>query len=815
MKVLLSGVPQTMLDGSSVTITRAMSDPVPTCSVVLVDNTSSLQVQAMEELIVIDDQAIPNPTMNLLVTPDLNPYNSTLPGEIVWNVSAATGFTFAQVPGGGAKITFSNVGVGTGFLLEQGFIPVVAGQQYTFSGTMQGSSTPTNFGVNLKFAWLDVNGASISTVVLAGTVPMPTTLTRYSVSGTAPSNAVTATVLFEYNVTNSTNSGVVTITQAQMEPNWFPTTVAYPTPFCGPLQTNCVQLPYNLLWIRQSRKFGGFVTHTLAQDYHGNVRRLQVDAVGYAWIFSHMYVNNSYTSQTDSFIINNLISTYLQTSGINTANILNTANVTTGVTLTDFGSNWDDIRTLFDNLAGVSGFYWTVDPYWNMIYTAPGAITMPVSLICDNSSTPDLVTTFPAYNFSAEMDYTQPGSTILVIGSGTNVALVIDPNQPAQNAKTAGYYPGLWQQLPVTNIFMRKINDSTLQSVTDCTNRGIAELLIYDKPRNLYHLSCNQELIPGEGVAVTSNTDGLNKTVLLIQQVTATWLGTSELRADVWEYAADLGATNRHATSILSRLFRLANKNTSAPAISTTTLAVVENVGINDTIDGGSLYAQTILGDAPIGYFRLGEPAGFSITTAYDWSGNTFNGTSTGGFTLGVPGAIYNDTNTAVLFDGSTAWITLPSNLNGNTRGSLTVELWFHLSTASLGSFTDLIQGDGSPKGYVMYWSGTSSLNFNVGNGTTGAIASYAVAASSVVGQWVHIVGTYDGSNVRLYVNGVLRSTAAQTGSISATASPVIAGSTGHSALYPGTLDEVAIYGYALSQTQITTHYNVGTLGHA
>lgn len=791
-----------MIEGGSVTITQAMSDPVPTCTINVRDNTSSYQPQAMQEVIVLDDQVAPNPTMNLALNPDMNPYTTS------WSNGSATGLTFSQNPGGGTTATISNIPTGVTALAAQLNKSVTAGLTYVLSGSIQGSSTPTNIGILLKIRWYSQSFESglLQTDTFTGPVPASTSLIRYSLTATAPAGARFATILFDVNVTNATNSGVLTITQAQFEPLWFPT-LSYPTPFCGPNQTNCTQIVYSSIWIRQHRKFAGFLTHAVAQDYHGNARTWVLAASGYAWLAGLVLANNSYTSQTDSFIIADLLAKYFTETG-NATVLFSTTNVVTGVTLSNFGANWDDIRTLFDNLASQSGFYWTIDYYLNMIYAPPGYITMPISLLCDGSGTPNNVTTFPAYTFSAELDYTQPGSVILVIGSGTNVAEVIDPETAQNNGITSGYF------LPTTTTFMRKINDSTLQSTTDCTNRGMAELLQYDTPRNLYHLTTNVELIPGQGIAVTSNTDGLNATVLLIQSVTATWIGTSETLTDQWEYVADLGATNRHVTNILSRLFRIANKNTSAPAISTTTLAVVESVGINDTIDSNSLYAQTVLADSPIAYYRLGEPAGFSITTAYDWGGSAFNGTISGGVTLGEPGAIFNDTNTAMLFDGSTGFISLPTNVNGNGQGALSVELWLNLSTASLGSFTNVISAgvEASNTGYQIFWSGSTALIFEVCNGTSHARATYTTTATA--GNWLHLVGTYDGSNVRFYVNSVLRATTAFTGTISASANPVIAATTGHSSFTPGTIDEVAVYATALSQARIQAHYNVGTLGH-
>lgn len=278
---------------------------------------------------------------------------------------------------------------------------------------------------------------------------------------------------------------------------------------------------------------------------------------------------------------------------------------------------------------------------------------MPISIIADNSATPDLVTTFPIYTWQAEMDFTQPGAAILVIGGSCNtqlttaltngtpvsslavsalpapivlgtvigiggkqlstaaanavgsttltlngsftptanygvgssvttftyVALVIDP------ANSATYNQQALLNFGVNgNIFMRKITDSSLQSIADVTARGVAELLQYDPVRYVYHGYTNVELLVGQAIQVTSATDGLNATTLLIQQVQASWLGMNEQLQDVWEYVVDLGATNRAATSILSHIFRVTTKGSSAPNISTTALAVFERFAVTDTV---------------------------------------------------------------------------------------------------------------------------------------------------------------------------------------------------------------------------------------
>lgn len=1034
MRVIIGGQYYSTLDAATVSISKSVSDPVPTCQLTLTDQNSTIDIPKPSEIIVLDEQVIPNPTINLVLNPTLNPYTTT------WqNSGVTTGIAFSQHSGGGATITLTNAAGGQvpnvyQFLTNGSVVPL---QSYTFSFTLQGSGTMSNFTFDGFIDWLDAANNVLETTNLNGPIGLPpTTPTIYSTTAASPAGTVSLAIILGIRVLNSTNSGAATFTNAQIEPTWFPTQ-NYPTPFCGPSQTNCQQLPLGY-WIRQYRKFGGFVNDVQPQNYRGNTRDYVINAVGYAWLLSTIYVPDLFTSKTDAQIITSLLSTYLVSTppfGTSTA-MCNTTNViSSGITLSSFQSNWDDLRTNLNNLASQSTFYWTIDDYWNAIYAPYGYFSMQIGLVLDDSSNPDDVSTFPGYAVSAEEDFTQPGSTILVIGSGTNVAKVIDPAQTAQIGLVSGYY------LPAGTAWMRKVNESSLGSIADCTQRGQAELLQYDYERDILNVTTNEELFAGYGISVTDAQDGYSSSILLVQDVTATWIGTNETLTDEWEYAAVLGSVNRDATNILSRIYRATNSNSSAPAVSTTTLEALESIGISDTVAissalaagyqptilgngpiayyrlnnlqgttvddfsgngyvgtshnsptlqvptlltdaqdssdtaqtfasassqyislptsftptgsghawsleawalitsipgsgnyaiitwganstnnlgqirltstgttahfdflvfntdlnssnisantiyhlvgtydgsnlrfyingslavgptaatvnlgttatqigaaagpgsffngtidetafynyalsavqisihyaaGTSVYALTVMQDAPTAYYRLGEASG---TTANDASGNANTGTyNSSGVTLGQAGALFSDSNTAALFNGSTGYVTLPTATNGNGASALTIELWAKLSTTSLGSFTNIISAglSATHTGYQIYWSGTTNLTMTAGNGTANGTAVYSTNA--VAGTWWHIVGVYDGSSVLLYVNGTqVGTTSALSGTISASANPIVAATTGHSSKFPGTIDEVAVYPTALSSARIQAHYNAGTLGH-
>ncbi len=75
-------------------------------------------------------------------------------------------------------------------------------------------------------------------------------------------------------------------------------------------------------------------------------------------------------------------------------------------------------------------------------------------------------------------------------------------------------------------------------------------------------------------------------------------------------------------------------------------------------------------------------------------------------------------------------------------------------------------------------------------------------------GEWVHLVGVYDGAMVRIYINGVERGSAAQTGNIISYVTPLYVGAHGQPAEFAkGAIDEVRIYSRALTATQVQGLY--------
>jgi hypothetical protein len=94
---------------------------------------------------------------------------------------------------------------------------------------------------------------------------------------------------------------------------------------------------------------------------------------------------------------------------------------------------------------------------------------------------------------------------------------------------------------------------------------------------------------------------------------------------------------------------------------------------------------------------------------------------------------------------------------------------------------------------------------------TTSSQTEYAVTQTLNTGTTYHIVATYDGSSMRIYVNGAqIGSGRSKTGSIRNSGQSLQLGAIGSNDHWDGVLDETAVYGSALSAATVLAHYNAG-----
>ena len=99
----------------------------------------------------------------------------------------------------------------------------------------------------------------------------------------------------------------------------------------------------------------------------------------------------------------------------------------------------------------------------------------------------------------------------------------------------------------------------------------------------------------------------------------------------------------------------------------------------------------------------------------------------------------------------------------------------------------------------------TPSVGGTFGGSGTNILSSTALAAN----VWAHLAATYDGSTLRLYLNGMQVASKSQTGLLATSANPLqIGGDSLYGQYFTGRIDEVRVYNTALGAAAIQTDMN-------
>lgn len=220
---------------------------------------------------------------------------------------------------------------------------------------------------------------------------------------------------------------------------------------------------------------------------------------------------------------------------------------------------------------------------------------------------------------------------------------------------------------------------------------------------------------------------------------------------------------------------------------------------------GSQVYSRAIMADNPIAYWS------FDDGTAKDLSKNNNHGQCEGDILFGVESAHAN-LAAAIDLNGSNAFIKVPEL--GKFKQS-SIEAWIKIEELNWRALKD--------SNYLTSIYSTNSfgagshhlnvqLNLSVEQAIAGGGPNNVVSqrGSLNIGKWVHLVSTYDslngGSGV-IYLNGKKVQSGNHSASPVAVFSEAQIGSWGGRRKFNGKMDEVAIYGTTLTQSQVMAHY--------
>lgn len=238
--------------------------------------------------------------------------------------------------------------------------------------------------------------------------------------------------------------------------------------------------------------------------------------------------------------------------------------------------------------------------------------------------------------------------------------------------------------------------------------------------------------------------------------------------------------------------------------------------GISEPISGPIEYSSYPVYNTypgPIAFYSFDEAGTLGITrvgTGKYWSAGK----------IGTNAGFFNGTDDY--------WNCSDAVCGGSTKldigtNKITVEAWVKpdvLRHAGIVSKYSTGVGAGIPRRSYMLNIQNEKGNIMFSVVTNHELNMKTVATNNTIsaGIWSHVAGVYDGTTIKVYINGILDSaTTPQSGTIVDSAADFRIGAYYDSAnsynYFPGQIDEVRVYNYALTQSQIQSDLNPPLIG--
>ena len=172
--------------------------------------------------------------------------------------------------------------------------------------------------------------------------------------------------------------------------------------------------------------------------------------------------------------------------------------------------------------------------------------------------------------------------------------------------------------------------------------------------------------------------------------------------------------------------------------------------------------------------------------------------------------------NFALEFDGSNDKIVIPNDASLNPTNAITLEAWINVA-----EWDNNIWGDN----IISKQSGNPDCGYNLTCGENGRI-QFTISAGngwkdvntgSVLGldQWYHVAGVYNGTSMKIYVNGIMQSEISVTDPINISTNELDLGENPEwtNRMFKGKLDEVRIWNIARTDAEIQSAMNNELVG--
>ncbi len=206
-----------------------------------------------------------------------------------------------------------------------------------------------------------------------------------------------------------------------------------------------------------------------------------------------------------------------------------------------------------------------------------------------------------------------------------------------------------------------------------------------------------------------------------------------------------------------------------------------------------------------------------STSTILDFSCNATDDGYLKNITLVIDGIenVTNDTG-FYSFDGVSAFVEVSDDPSLDITSAITISAWVNSRVVTGKNIITKFDNNADEAWQVLF-SGSDKFDFGISD-TAGFGDSTNLRSIQTIlpNQWYHLLATYDGTEMRLYINGILDNNVTPSNGLRGNNQPVRIGADEDGSFLDGSIDEVRIYNSSLSPAEVTSLFNQGreeTLG--
>lgn len=328
-------------------------------------------------------------------------------------------------------------------------------------------------------------------------------------------------------------------------------------------------------------------------------------------------------------------------------------------------------------------------------------------------------------------------------------------------------------------------------------------LRVSNSPSSGYAYTTNNVLTPNVWNHVVMVFDGTqtgnsNRLKLYINNVqqSLTFIGSVGTVAPTVSSNVNIGFYNSTVNYFVGKIDepRIYNRSLSAVEVSSLYRSGAQKVNASQNQTSSSLDTGLV------GMWSF-NGADVNGTTASDRSGSGNNGTLTNG-----PVAVIGKVGQGLRFDGLDDYVSV-STAPVLSNKPMSVSFWFKgdVSPTNYDGIMGKTTNAGWSDGWGFYFLG-SNLYYFIEN----YAANTAYSPISNPREWNHVVGTWDGTNIKIYINGVSGTADTYTGSMTTTPNFAIGRLGTDQFNFKGSIDETRVYNRALTAAEVKLLYNMG-----